>query len=82
MRVKPISQREARRLRTEVKRLQELLLRQRNQWAYEFPEGTWLLSVTLTEAQAATLKTARKLSHAVVVTMPNQNTADFFGMPL
>lgn len=62
-----ISQREARRLRAEVKRLRQLIEAQRFAWR-EWPDGIYLGEMQPDAETMACVRTARRLDHAVVVT--------------
>jgi len=74
-----ISQREARRLRKRVIELEQQFWRMRNRWATDFGPG-WvnIETLTLSDASYAKLSTARKLDHAVVVVMGDNNRALFY----
>lgn len=63
-----ISQREARRLRKEVMRLNAVLSKQQNDWSEDWPGGTHICTIfQLPELVMASIRTARRLNHAVVV---------------
>jgi len=76
-----ISQREARRLRREVKRLEEVIREQRRYWATEWPNSTVLGRLAVPSETQAMVRTARILKHAVVVTLEGENLK-FFGLEL
>jgi hypothetical protein len=71
-----ISQREAHALLATVNRLRRVLEEQRNAWIREWPDGAIHLveigvGESLDDAELATITTARKLRHAVLVTVTN-----------
>jgi hypothetical protein len=71
-----ISQSEAHRLLATVNRLRQVLEDQRNAWIREWPDSAIHLveigvGESLDAADVATIATARKLRHAVVVTVTN-----------
>lgn len=81
-----ISQREAHALLATVNRLRAVLEAQRNAWIREWPDGAIHLveigvGETLDAAELATIVTARKLRHAVVVTTTN-NRLQLYAMQL
>lgn len=65
-----ISQREARRLRQRVARLEERIRTARRAWSSDYPGGIELGRLRLTDlpAQLTAVRIARKLSFAVVCT--------------
>lgn len=75
---KPISQREARRLRKRVQELEGMIAQQQSGWARDFPGGTnfWTIQ-RLSEASVAAIGTARRLGHAVVVVNVNDELRCF-----
>lgn len=81
-----ISQREAHALLATVNRLRAVLDEQRNAYIREWPDGAVHLveigvGETLDAADMATIVTARKLRHAVVVTVTN-GKAQLYAMEL
>jgi tRNA G18 (ribose-2'-O)-methylase SpoU len=64
---KPISQREARRLRKRVADLATILAGQRNLWRTDYPGGVHLDTISVNGTEAAIVRTARALGHACVV---------------
>ena len=67
---KVITQREARRNRAELKRLKGYLEQLRRAWISEWPKNCLFIGRTSVDvATAARLETARRLRHAVVVSV-------------
>jgi hypothetical protein len=65
-----ISQREARRLHKRVEELERVLRTQRNNWAGDWiPGWVHIDSLSLAGEDWATVKTARKLGHAVIIVL-------------
>lgn len=77
----PISQREARRLMKRVAALEQVEARRRNAWATEWPGGVEIARVRLEADAAASVRTARKLSHAVVA-LEADGVVRFIACPL
>lgn len=78
-----ISQRQARYLLNRVKVLEAAEKQRRLSWADEWPGGVNIGSVSVSGSQAAAIRTARKLKHAVVVTFIGESdTAKLFALPL
>lgn len=77
-----ISQREARRLRKRVEELEELEDKRRQAWKSEYPGGVFLEGISVQAWTYASLRTARKLGHAVVVTTNGDNSIQFYALPL
>lgn len=70
MSTKPISQKEARRLKARVRQLEIILEEQRHRWGQHWPGGKNIAtSVTPDTRLVASIETARLLGHAVVVTV-------------
>lgn len=76
---RPISQREARRLRQRVTALEDLLQRQRTQWGQGYG-GVLINSVIVPETSAAIITTAYALGRAVVVRC-DETTLHFYALP-
>ncbi len=68
-----ISQREARRIQRELTRLQSLERDRLNEWARDYPGGTLIATVGLSEVGYARVTTARKLGYTLVATSDNAN---------
>jgi hypothetical protein len=66
-----ISQHEAHRLLHTVNELRSVLEKQRNQWTKEWPEAIHLGTIEVTPTDHAKISTARRLRHAVVLTLAN-----------
>lgn len=78
-----ISQREARRLKRLVERLQDELRRQRYTWAEEFPGGTKIAQlVCQSQFVMGSISAARELHHAVVCTVDESGLLRFYALPL
>lgn len=79
-----ISQREARRLRKQVAELQAMEEKRRRSWNSDYPGGINLVNISVADKPwlIATIKTARKLGHAVVVTSNGDSELQFYGLPL
>jgi hypothetical protein len=75
--MKRISQREARSLKKELFELKRRLSQQMNVWSSDYPKGIHLLTMEATPVVIATVKTARKLSRAIVVTQ-EENQIRFY----
>ena len=77
---KHISQREARRLKRENARLQSILSGQRKDWRGEWPDHVAVLGRLVKPGNPiiSQVDTARRLQHAVVVTVQD-NDLLFFG---
>lgn len=65
--MKKISQREARRLRERVRKLEEAESKRRSVWLREWPDGVNICTVRLNDIEFGIAETARKLGHALVV---------------
>lgn len=80
---KRISQREAWQLRRRVRELALAESTRRGAWVSDWPDGTHLGDVELVETHHMPSKilTARKLKHAVVVTVDGQRMR-FYALPL
>jgi len=76
-----ISQREARRLRRRVQELEAELQTQRSTWSREWPGGVHLCNLEVSLVDYARLETARKLDHAVVVTLSGREVR-MYALPL
>lgn len=77
-----ISQREARRLQKRVDELEDAEDKRRMAWRSDYPGGVFLEGIVAQPWTYASLKTARKLGHAVVVTTNGENTLQFYALPL
>lgn len=81
-----ISQREARRLRKRVAVLEAHLREQHRYWAQDYPGGVDIGFLgksgdQITTADISVVQTARKLGHAVVLIVRNDELV-MFGLPL
>lgn len=79
---KKISQAEARALKKRVAEFESLERTRRNAWATEWPKGISIDALGVAASTAAAVRTARKLKHAVVATIDDNNTLRLFAMPL
>lgn len=82
MNAKTISQREARALQRRVDLLQDIEERRRNEWVRQYPGGIHIASVVVSDVDAAKLRIARKLEHAVVAVNGNGNELLFYALPI
>lgn len=73
MATKPISQREAHRLKKRVEQLQEEKRIALNQWRSEYPGGIHIRNFNCSDVTVAALDTAQKLGCALVGKLRNQN---------
>jgi len=81
MAAKPISQKEALRLRKRVKQLEDLLQGERRRYSSDWPGGVHVASTfNASESVRTAIGTARVLGHAVVVTVEG-GTLKFFALP-
>ena len=78
---KRISQREAHSLRKRVEILERAIERQRASYSQEWFGGVNITSAELHQVDAAAIRTARRLSHAVVVIGDESNTVKFMALP-
>lgn len=76
-----ISQREARRLKKEVARLRQAFEAQRRVWGQEYLGGVEIARVTTNVEVATAIRTARKLSHAVVVIGEDGDLLRYMALP-
>jgi hypothetical protein len=76
---KPISQNEARRLRKRVVELESILEAQRSRWSSEWPGSVVLHRMDPGIETKAIVRTARALSHAVVVSIKDDQLT-FWGV--
>lgn len=79
---KHITQREARDLKRRVKVLEAAEDRRRNAWADSWPGGVNIATVTADEYAQSTVRTARLLKHAVVVTLSSDGSLRLYALPL
>lgn len=82
MTTKPISQREARALQRRVWVLEDREERRRSEWVRQYPGGVHIASVMVSEVDAAKLRIARKLEHAVVAVNGDGNELLFYALPI
>lgn len=81
MSTKPISQKEARRLKARVRQLEIILEEQRRRWGQYWPGGTNITSLSAPDPRLLTaIETARLLGHAVVVTVESGRIY-FYALP-
>ncbi len=80
---RPISQREARRLRKRVDALESADRVRRNRWAATYPGGTHIATMAAVDLpkSLSAVETARNLQHAVVVTTDGNNVL-FYALPV
>lgn len=77
-----ISQREARRLRARVTELETVLKRERFLYGQEWCGGVEIAHIELQVPDARAIRTAHRLSHAVVVlSHPTDNAVRFMALP-
>jgi hypothetical protein len=77
-----ISQREAQRLRKRVTELESERNAQHRAWSSDFPGGTAIDTITVSDTEWWIVKTARRLGHAVVVTTGDNPKLCLFGLRL
>ena len=82
MTTKPISQREARALQRRVDLLEASEENRRSEWVRQYPGGVHIASITVSEVDAAKLRTARRLGHAVVAVNGNGNELLIYALPI
>ena len=71
--MKKYTQSEARRLEAQVRGLTQILNQQKDSWASDWPDSTRITDVIIgNERVLGAIETARKLKHAVVVTVEGQ----------
>lgn len=80
---KAISQTDARRYKRRVEELEAVLDAQRASWTHEYPGGVHIATETGVSTDTATsIKTARKLGHAVVAVQRMSGEVIFYALPL
>jgi|GEM_PF-1618560 len=82
MTTKHITQREARALKWRVAQLEQLEEDRRNRWVRDYPDGTHLGSIVISDVDAAKIRTARLLEHAVVVTNGDRSEIHLYALPV
>ncbi len=80
MATKPISQREARRLKKRVKELEEEKRVALNQWRSEYPGGVCIRNFTCSDVSQAAINTAQKLGCAIIGKLRN-DTLYIYAIP-
>jgi hypothetical protein len=71
--MKKYTQSEANRLAAQVKGLTDILNQQKNSWSSDWPDSTRIADLVIgNERVIGAIDTARKLKHAVVVTVSGQ----------
>lgn len=80
MSTKPISQKEARRLRKRVEALESLVRMERLRYASSFPGGVHIATIHYPGEARTAVGTARMLGHAVVCTI-EAGTIKLFALP-
>lgn len=68
-------------MRKRLNELERVISRQRASYAQEWFGGVEIKRTELSQAEAAVIRTARRLSHAVVVVGDNSNTVRFIALP-
>lgn len=77
-----ISQREARRLKARVEKLESIIKSQRARWHNEYPGGTHIGTLTRDrDWLSGRIEGARLMRHAVVVTETGSGKLDFYALP-
>lgn len=82
MTTKRITQREAQALRQRVAILEQREDDRRNQWVRDYPGGTHLCSIVIGDVDAARVRVARLLEHAVVVTNGDRGEIHLYALPI
>jgi hypothetical protein len=77
---KPISQREARRLRKTVRKMEADLAAQRSRWTKEWPGGVLIDTIEVSNTEWNIVRTARLMGHPVVVTAAEVNKLGVWGI--
>ena len=77
---KPISQREARRLRKKVRKMEADLAAQRSRWTKEWPGGVLIDTLNVTNTEWHMVRVARLMGHPVVVTTGEMNKLGVWGI--
>jgi hypothetical protein len=77
-----IPQREARRLRERVRELEAERDKQRAAWTLDYPGGTHIATSKPADTVVASVRTARKLGHAVVVIERQDGDVNYYALPL
>lgn len=78
-----ISQREARRLRQQVRQLLDERSMQRRSWGRKYPGGVHIGTITVERGYlAGRIEAARMLGHAVVVTENDDGRLALYALPL
>lgn len=79
---KPISQREARALQKRVIQLECDENNRRNVWHRDYPGGTNIYQLQVSDTCATAVRTARRLGHAVVCIDEPNDVIRFLALPL
>lgn len=79
---KPISQSEARWLRSRIAEIEAMEDRRRNRWANSYPGGTNIATIETTEPVKAAISTARLLGHACVLTNGSDGRLLVYALPI
>ncbi len=82
MTTKRITQREAQALRQRVAVLQQREDNCRSAWVKDYPGGTHLCSIVIGDVDAARVRVARLLEHAVVVTNGDRDEIHLNALPV
>ena len=76
-----ISQREARRLRKRVSELERIDAGRKARWSSDYPGGTNIDTLHVSETEWFIVRTAKALGHAVVVVPGNKPELRVYGIP-
>jgi len=82
MTTKRITQREAQSLRQRVAFLEQMEGDRRNTWVKDYPGGTHICSIVIGDVDAARVRIARLLEHAVVVTNGDRGEIHLYALPV
>lgn len=77
---KHISQREARRLQKQVRKMEADRAEERSWWSKEWPDGVLLDTIEVTNAEWHIVRAARLLGHPVVITSGELNKLSVWGI--
>ena len=81
--MKRITQADARRYKQRVDELEAILTKQYSTWSHDWPGGVHIATALNVSTDVhSSIKTARRLYHAVVAIQTSDNQVLFYGLPL